>query len=66
VAPPLVYLIRSKANKAKRRARRDRAVESSRGMAAADAVALIRTVRDLDLRMGGIQNLKRLVDLLAE
>jgi hypothetical protein len=66
VGPPLVYLIRSKANKAKRRARRDRAVESSRGMATADPVALIRTVRDLGVQVGGIQNLKKLVDLLAK
>jgi hypothetical protein len=66
VGPPLVYLIRSKANKAKRRAKRDRAVESSRGMATADPVALIRTVRDLGIQVGGIQNLKKLVDLLAE
>jgi hypothetical protein len=65
VAPTLVYFIRSKANKAKRRARRDRAVESSR-QTAADPVALVRKVRDLGREVGGIRNLKRLVDLLAE
>jgi hypothetical protein len=66
VAPTLVYFIRSKANKAKRRARRARAEESSRQSAMADPVALVRKVRDLGREIGGIQNLKRLVDLLAE
>ena len=66
MAPPLIYLIRNKANKAKRRARRDRAVESSRGMATTDPVALICTVRDLSRQVDGIQNLKKLVNLLAE
>jgi hypothetical protein len=66
VAPTLVYFIKSKANQAKRRARRARAVESSRQSAAADPVALIRKVRDLGREVGGIQNLKKLVDLLAE
>ena len=66
VAPTLVYFIRSKANQAKRRAKRARAVESSRQTATADPVALVRKVRDLGREVGGIQNLKRLVDLLAE
>jgi hypothetical protein len=66
VTSALVYMIKSKAKHAKKRARRDRAVESSRGMAAADPVALIRSVRELGERVGGIKNLKRLVDLLAE
>jgi hypothetical protein len=65
VAPTLVYFIRSKANQAKRRARRVRAVESSR-QTTADPVALVRKVRDLGREVGGIQNLKKLVDLLAE
>jgi hypothetical protein len=66
VAPTLVYFIRSKANQAKRRARRTRAEESSRQSATADPVALVRKVRDLGREIGGIQNLKKLVDLLAE
>jgi hypothetical protein len=66
VAPTLVYFIKSKANQAKRRARRARAVESSRQTATTDPVALVRKVRDLGREIGGIQNLKRLVDLLAE
>jgi hypothetical protein len=66
VTSALVYMIKSKAKHAKRRARRDRAAESSRGMATADPVALVRDVRDLGNQVGGIRNLKRLVDVLAE
>ena len=65
VAPTLVYFIKSKANQAKRRAKRARAVESSR-QTTADPVALVRKVRDLGREVGGIPNLKTLVDLLAE
>ena len=66
VTPALVYLIRSKASHAKRRARRERVVESSRQMVATNPVELFRTVRDLGRQVGGIQNLKKLVDLMAE
>jgi len=65
VAPTLVYFIKSKAKQAKRRAKRARAEESSR-QTTADPVTLVRKVRDLGREVGGIQNLKRLVDLLAE
>src|SRR3954453_17475606 len=66
VAPTLVYFIRSKANQAKRRAKRDRVAEPSRQTAPAYPVALIQTVRDLGRQVGGIRTLKKLVDLLAE
>ena len=66
VGPPLVYLIRSKANHAKRRANRRRFDESSRGSGRVDPVDLFVRVRDLSREVGGIQNLKKLVDLLAE
>jgi hypothetical protein len=66
VTPALVYLIKSKAKQAKRRAKRDRVTESSRQMVATDPVELFRTVRDLGRRVGGIRNLKKLVDLMAE
>jgi hypothetical protein len=59
-------MIRSKASNAKRRAKRDRVAASSREMAKADPVELFRTVRDLGRQVGGIQNLKKLVDLMAE
>ena len=66
VTPALVYLIKSKAKQAKRRAKRERFAESSRGTGTVDPVELFREVRDLGRKVGGIQNLKRLVDLMAE
>ena len=65
VAPTLVYFIKSKQRQAKRRAKRVRAEESSR-QTTADPVALVRKVRGLGHEVGGIRNLKKLVDLLAE
>jgi hypothetical protein len=65
VTPALVYLIRSKANKSKRRAKRIRFDESSRG-ATVNPVELFQRIRDLGREVGGFKNLKGLVDLLAE
>ena len=66
VGPPLVYLIRSKTNHAKRRANRKRFDESSGRSGKVNPVELFVKVRDLSREVGGIQNLKKLVDLLAE
>ena len=65
VTPALVYLIRSNANKSKRRAKRRRFDESSRG-AAVNPVELFQRIRDLGREVGGFKNLRMLVDLLAE
>ena len=66
VGPPLVYLIRSKANKVNRRAKRDRVAESSRQTGSRNPVEVVLRVKDLAREVGGIKNLKLLVDLLAE
>jgi hypothetical protein len=66
VGPPLVYLIRSKTNQARRRANRARFDESSSGSGSVNPVDLFVRVRDLSRDVGGIRNLKKLVDLLAE
>ena len=66
VNPPLVYLIRSKANKVKRRAKRDRFTVSSGRTASTNPVELFQKVRGLARELGGIKNLKTLVDLLAD
>jgi hypothetical protein len=66
VAPTLVYFIKSKANQAKRRAKRDRAAESSRQSGSRNPVEVVLRVKDLAREVGGIKNLKMLVDLLAE
>jgi hypothetical protein len=65
VTPALVYLIRSKANKSKRRAKRKRFDESSRG-SPVNPVELFQRIRDLGREVGGFKNLKMLVELLAE
>ena len=66
VAPTLVYFIKSKQNQAKRRAKRDRVAESSRGTGSKNPVEVVIRVKDLAREVGGIKNLKTLVDLLAE
>jgi hypothetical protein len=66
VAPTLVYFIRSKQRQAKRRAKRDRVSESSRQTGSKNPVEVILRVKDLAREVGGIKNLKLLVDLLAE
>ena len=66
VAPTLVYFIKSKAKQAKRRAKRERVAASSRQTSAANPVEVVIRVKDLAREVGGIKNLKMLVDLLAE
>jgi hypothetical protein len=66
VTPALVYLIKSKAKQAKRRAKRRRFDESSRGTDSVNPIALFQKVRDLAHEVGGYKNLKKLVDLMAE
>ena len=66
VAPTLVYFIKSKQNQAKRRAKRERVAESSRRTGSNNPVEVVIRVKDLAREVGGIKNLKMLVDLLAE
>lgn len=66
VSPTMVYYVRSKMGQAKRRAKRERVAESSRQTAAQNPVEVVLQVKDLARSVGGIQNLKMLVDLLAE
>ena len=66
VAPTLVYYVKSKQNQARRRAKRARVAEESRRTATGNPVELVLRVKDLAREAGGIQNLKLLVDLLAE
>ena len=66
VGPPLVYFIKSKQNQAKRRAKRERVAESSRQAGSKNPVEIVLRVKDLSREVGGIKNLKMLVDLLAE
>jgi hypothetical protein len=60
VAPTLVYYVKSKQNQARRRAKRAKVV------ATGNPVELVLRVKDIAREVGGIKNLKQLVDLLAE
>jgi hypothetical protein len=66
VSPTMVYYVRSKLKQAQRKVRRERVAETSRLTAAKNPVELVLRVKDLAREVGGIRNLKQLVDLLAE
>ena len=61
VSQTMVYYVRSKLGQAARRAKRDQAAATSR-----NPVELVSRVKQLANEVGGIKNLKQLVDLLAE
>ena len=66
VAPTLIYYVKSKQNRARRRARRARAYDTARHTATSDPVGVVLRVRDLAREVGGMRSLKQLVDVLAE
>jgi len=61
-----VYMLKSKAKDKKRKEKREKAVATSNDMGIIDPVELIRDVKGLALRTGGLRHLKQLVDVLAE
>jgi hypothetical protein len=65
VAPTLVYYIKSKASHAARKEKRLNAAENP-WSGGGDVVKLILKVKELAAEAGGMRNLKRLVDVLAE
>ena len=66
VSPTLVYYVKSKQNKERRRAKRERVASQSRDTSAGNPVELVLRVKQMAREVGGIKNLKMLVDLLAE
>ena len=66
VSPTLVYYVRSKQNQSRRRARRAEVAAESRRTATTDPVELVMRVKQLAGEVGGIRNLKLLVDLMAD
>src|SRR4051812_17912479 len=66
VSPTLVYYINSKNNQAKRKDKRARVAAASEKASNGNAVEVVLRVKDLAREVGGIGNLKMLVDLLAE
>lgn len=61
VSQTMVYYVRSKLGQAARKAKREHAATTSR-----NPVELVSRVKQLAHEVGGIKNLKQLVDLLAE
>jgi hypothetical protein len=66
VAPTLVYYLRSKARQVARKQKRARVAAGAVKTAHANPVELVVRVKRLADEVGGIGNLKMLVDLLAE
>ena len=66
VSPTLVYFIKSKQNQARRREKRARVAATSRSTGTPNPVEVVVRVKELAREVGGVQNLKLLVDLLAE
>ncbi len=61
-----VYIIKSKARGRKRRAKRDAAIASGQRQGFANPAEAVRKVREMAATLGGMKNLKQLVDLLSE
>ena len=66
MSPTLVYYVKSKQNRPAGRSRRAEVAATSRRTATTDPVELVMRVKQLAGEVGGLRNLKMLVDLLAE
>jgi hypothetical protein len=65
VTSSLVYVVKSKSSQAKRKARRANAEEAGRSAGFSNPVDVVSRVRDLAREVGGLKQLRRLVDLLG-
>ncbi len=61
-----VYMLKSKAKDKRRKAKREKALATSNNVGITNPVELIRDVKSLAARAGGLRNLKQLVDILCE
>jgi hypothetical protein len=59
-------MVKSKANHAKRKAKRASAEAASSSMSVRNPVELVRRVKELGRDVGGMKNLMQLVSLLSE
>ena len=66
VTPSLVYVVKSKSIHAQRKARRASAEEAGRSAGLSDPIELVSRVKELAREVGGLKQLRRLVDLLGE
>jgi len=66
VSSTYVYALKSKGKAKRRKEKRQKAMATSNNMGVLDPVDLIREVKTLALRTGGLRNLRQLVDVLVE
>jgi hypothetical protein len=66
VSNTYAYAIKSKGKAKRRREKREKAVATSNSLGVLDPVDLIREVKNLAVRTGGLRHLRQLVDVLAE
>ena len=66
VSSTLVYAINAKGKAKKRKQKREKVMAAGQGMVSGDPLELIRGVKALAAKAGGIRHLKELVDLLAD
>ncbi|WP_020474524.1 hypothetical protein [Zavarzinella formosa] len=66
IAPTLIYFVKSQLSKAKRKVKREQVAEETKLTPARNPVEVVAQVKVLARELGGIKNLKKLVDLLAE
>jgi hypothetical protein len=66
VTTPHVYMIKSQLKQKQRKANRAKAVETSRQAGSSNPVSAVLSVRKLAMDLGGLKNLKALVDVLSE
>ena len=66
VSSAYVYALKSKAKAKKRKEKREKAVATSNSIGVMDPVRLIRQVKELAVRAGGLRHLRQLVEVLAE
>jgi hypothetical protein len=66
VSSTYAYALKSKGKAKKRKEKREKAMATTTSMGISDPVELIRQVKELALRAGGLRHLKSLVDVLGE
>jgi len=66
VHPAMVYMQKSKTHRAKGRQKRAAAAAMSQQISVKNPIELVVRVKEMAREVGGIRNLKQLVDLLAE
>lgn len=66
VSTTLVYGVKAQGKAKRRKQKREKAVAAGRQMVNGDPVEILRGIKDLAARAGGIRHLKEFVDLLAD